>query len=80
MVVKVRSGNSKLWFPIPLTILFSDLTALFLPKMMEQSGVTMTRKQARKLVRATRKCLRRHRGLTLVEAESATGDWVKIKL
>ena len=80
MVVKVRSGNSKLWFPIPLTILFSDLTALFLPKMMEQSGVTMTRKQARKLVRATRKCLRRHRGLTLVEAESATGDWIEIKL
>lgn len=80
MVVKVRSGNSKLWFPIPLTILFSDLTALFLPKMMEQSGVAMTRKQARKLVRATRKCLRRHRGLTLMEAQTANGEWVEIKL
>lgn len=80
MRMKVRRGTMKLWFPMPLTILLNDLTALFLPKVMAHGGVTMTKKQARKLVRATRKCLRRHRGLTLVEAESATGDWVEIKL
>ena len=80
MKITVRSGNIKLWLPIPLTILFNHLTALFLPKVMEQGGVTMTNRQARKLMRATRKCLRRNRGLTLVEAESATGDWVEIKL
>lgn len=80
MRMKVRSGNIRLWFPMPLTILLNDLTALFLPKVMAHGGVTMTNRQARKWVRATRKYLRRHRGLTLLEAESATGDWLKIIL
>ncbi len=80
MKIKVRSGNIKLWFPIPTAIVFSDLTALFLPKMMEQSDVTITREQARKWMRELRKCMRRHRGLTLVEAQSTNGEWVEIKL
>lgn len=80
MKITVRSGNIKLWFPMPLTILLNDLTALFLPKVMERGGVTMTNRQARKLMRATRKCLRRHRGLTLMEAQTANGEWVEIKL
>lgn len=80
MIVKVRSDDIKLWFPIPMGWVFSDLTALFVPKIMEQNGVTITRKQARKLMRGIRKCTRRHRGLTLVEAQTADGDYVEIKL
>ena len=80
MIIKVRSDEIKLWLPIPITWVFSDLTALFVPKILEQNGVTMSQKQVRKLMRATRKCIRRHRGLTLVEAETTSGEYVEIKL
>ena len=80
MIVKVRSDEIKLWIPIPLGLVFNDLTAAFLPKIMEQNGMSITPKQARKLIRGIRKCQRRHRGLTLVEAETASGQSVEIKL
>lgn len=80
MIIKVRNDDGKLWIPVPIMWVFSDLTALFVPKIMEQNGVTITPKQARKLMRGMRKCFRRHRGLTLVEAETAYGQSVEIKL
>ena len=80
MVIKIRSEEIKLWIPVPMGLVFSDLTAAFLPKLMEQNGMTMTAEQARKLMRGIRKCRRRHRGLTLVEAETAYGQSVEIKL
>ena len=80
MIIKVRSDDVKLWIPVPTGLVFNDLTAALLPKIMEQNGMTITPKQARKLVRGIRKCQRRHRGLTLVEAETADGQCVEIKL
>lgn len=80
MIIKVRSNEIKLWIPVPLGLVFNDLTAALLPKIMEQNGMTITPKQARKLMRGLRKCRRRHRGLTLVEAETANGQYVEIKL
>ena len=80
MIIKVRSDDVKLWIPVPLGMVFNGLTAAFLPKLMEQNGMTITPKQARKLMRGLRKCQRRHRGLTLVEAETAYGQHVEIKL
>ena len=80
MFIKVRSDDIKLWIPVPLGLVFNDLTAAFLPKFMEQNGISMTPEQARKLMRGIRKCRRRHRGLTLVEAQTSTGQYVKITL
>lgn len=80
MIIKVRSEEIKLWIPIPLGVVFNDLTAAFLPKIMAQNGMTITPKQARKLIRGIRKCQRRHRGLTLVEAQTSGGQSVKITL
>ena len=80
MIIKVRSDEIKLWIPVPMGLVFSDLTAAFLPKLMEQNGMTMTPEQARKLMRGIRKCRRHHRGLTLLEAETAYGQSVEIKL
>ena len=80
MRIIIRSQGFKLWIPVPTGLLFSDLTAAFLPKIMEQNGMTITPEQARKLMRGIRKCKRRHRGLTLVEAQTANGDYVEIKL
>lgn len=80
MIIKVRSEEIKLWIPVPLGLVFNDLTAAFLPKIMAQNGMTITPKQARKLMRGIRKCRRRHRGLTLVDVQSAYGQSVEIKL
>ena len=80
MRIIVRSQGFKLWIPVPAGLLFSDLTAAFLPRIMAQNGVTITKEQAVTLMRGIRKCKRRHRGLTLVEAQTANGDYVEIKL
>ena len=80
MIIKVRSDDVKLWIPVPMGLVFNDLTAAFLPKIMEQNGMTITPKQARKLMRSICECQRRHRGLTLVEVQSAGGEYVEIKL
>ena len=80
MRIIVRSQGFKLWLPVPTGLLFSDLTAAFLPRIMAQNGVTITKEQAVTLMRGIRKCKRRHRGLTLVEAQTANGDYVEIKL
>ena len=80
MIIKIRNNEIKLWIPIPVGLFFNDLTAALLPKIMEQNGMTITPEQARKLIRGIRKCRRHHRGLTLVEAETAYGQSVEIKL
>lgn len=88
MTIKIRSDDIKLWIPVPTGLAFNDLTALLIPKIMVQNGVTITAensvaitpKQARKLMRGIRKCIRHHRGLTLVEVETADGQHVEITL
>ena len=80
MRIIVRSEDVNLRIPSPSSLIFSDLGALFLPKILGQNGVTITRKQAVKLCRAFRKCIRRHKGLALVEAATSGGQYVEIRL
>lgn len=80
MRITVRSGDFKLRIPIPTGLVLNDLTAGLVPKIMEQNGMTITTKQARKLIRAMKKYKRRHRDWTLVEVQSSRGDYVEIKL
>ena len=80
MRITVKSDEANLRIPIPTGLVFNDLTAALVPKFMEQNGVTITAKQARKFIRAMKKYKRRHRDWTLVEVQSADGDYVEIKL
>lgn len=80
MRIIVRSEEARFRIPIPSWLVFSDLSALFLPKILSQNGTEITRKQAVKLCRAFRKCIRHHKGLTLVEASTSTGQYVEIRL
>lgn len=80
MRIIVRNEDVKLWLPIPTAWIFNDFAAIFASRAVEQYGMTMTVPQARKLMRTIRECNRIHRGLTLLEAESADGGYVKIKL
>ena len=80
MRITVKSDEVNLCIPFPTGLVFNDLTAALVPKFMEQNGVMITAKQARKFIRAMRKFKRRHRDWTLVEVQSAEGDYVEIKL
>lgn len=80
MKITVRSDEVNLRIPIPTGLVFNDLTAALVPKLMAQNGMTITAKQARNFIRAMRKFKRRHRDWTLVEVQSAEGDYVEIKL
>lgn len=80
MRITVRSDEHRFRIPIPTGLVFNDLTAALAPKFMEQNGITITAKQARKVIRAMRKFKRRHRDWVLVEVQSADGDYVEVKL
>ena len=80
MKITVRSEGFNLRIPIPTGLIFNDLTAGLAPHFLEKNGVTITKKQARTFIRTLRKFKRRHRNWTLVEVESANGDYVEIKL
>ena len=80
MKITVRSDEVNLCIPFPTGLVFNDLTAAIAPKFLEQNGITITAKQARKVIRAMRKFKRRHRDWVLVEVQSADGDYVEVKL
>ena len=80
MRITVRSEEANLRIPIPTGLILNDLTAGLVPKFMEQNGITITTKQARKFIRAMKKYKRRHRDWVLVEVQSSDGDYVEIKL
>ncbi len=72
------SQNIRLWFPSRLAL--NSATALLLPEMMKQNGITITRKQAQAMVRAIHTCRRNNPGWKIVEVQSANGDHVEIAL
>ncbi len=80
MRITVRSGDTSLRIPIPTALILNNFTAGLVPQFMAQNGVTITKKQARKLVRAIRDSKRRLGNWVLVEAQTANGDYVEIKL
>ena len=81
MIIKVRSQDGpNLFIPIPTGLFCNRLTAGFAAKAMAQNGVTATPAQMVKLFRVIRKVKRRHPDWVLVEAESAEGDRVYVKL
>lgn len=87
MRVKIKyKPNQKipLYILIPNGLFLNPITALFLPKAVADSGIELTPAQARLLVKSLkctiRECKRKFPGLQLVEAESSSGESVKIKL
>lgn len=79
IVVKAAGGRDiKLLFPTG--IMCNSVMAGFLPKMLKQNGVTITRKQAVAMVKALNDYRHSHRDWNLVEVESSGGEYIEIKL
>lgn len=71
-------GCKRINFRLPSGLALNPVTAMFLPGIMKQNGVALTRKQALAIVRAINQYRRRHPDWKLVEVESTSGEYVEI--
>ena len=79
MKIQIKeAGGHKFTLPIPTGAVFGHLTAAFLPRTLEDNGVTITRKQAYQLLKELRRFKKSHPDWILVDIRSANGDTVKI--
>ena len=77
MTVFVKSGKLRLWFPVPLFVLW--LAPRVPEKYMPETGLTDC-KAARELYWALKQAHRDFPGLELVHVRSADGEEVIVKL
>lgn len=81
MKIVVRSvGAENVRIRLPSGLVLNPVTALFLPKLMQQNGLKMNGKQAQLLVKTIRQYRRSHPNWKLVEVKSANGDYVEVKI
>lgn len=71
-------GYKRIKLRLPSGLMLNPVSALFLPRLMKQNGITLTRKQAREMVRAINQYRRAHPDWKLVEVESTGGGHVEI--
>lgn len=79
IVIKSKQGKN-IRIPLPSVLVFNRFTAGLMPKYLKQNGLDISKKQARVFVKELHRFRRRHRDWVLVEVQSASGDYVKIKL
>jgi len=79
-IIVHSSGSQKINLRLPSGLALNPVSALFLPKIMEQNGIHMTRKQAFIMVKTINRYRRSHPDWNLVEVQAATGAYVKITI
>lgn len=77
-IVVNSPGCRRVNLRLPSGLALNPVTAMFLPGIMKQNGVTLTRKQALTMVRAINRYRRRHPDWKLVEVKSSGGAYVEI--
>ena len=65
---------------LPSGLLLNRFSAAFLPKLLAQNGLSITKEQARALVKELNRYRRRHRDWKLVEVQSVKGEYIQIKI
>jgi len=79
MKIVVRSQeNRDIHVQLPTGLILNPISALLLPKALQENGIVASRAQALALVRAINRYRRSHPGWVLVEVEGADGDYINI--
>ena len=79
MKIQIKeAGGHKFCLPIPTDAVFGHITAAFLPRALKDEDISITRKQAYRLIRELRRYKKSHPDWVLVDIESTNGDTVKI--
>ena len=80
IIVKDNDLRRPIRINLPTALVFNRFTALFAPLALKDSEVTVTRKQALRLIKELKRCKKRFPGWKIVEVESADGEKVEITL
>jgi len=80
MKITITGGDRDMCIPIPSALALNQLTALFLPGIMKQNGISMTRAQAAAFIRAINDYRRRHPEWVMVDITSGGGSRVEIRI
>ena len=65
---------------LPTGLVLNPLTSLFLPASLRKSGLDISQEQCARFIRELNDFRREHRDWVLVEVESASGEYVQIRL
>ena len=75
-----ESGGRIHQYVIPAGLLLNRATALMLPQVLENKGLTLTREQCIRLISVIRACRREHPDWKLAEIQSSDGYYIEISL
>lgn len=79
VIVKAKNGPN-LRLILPTGLILNRFAAGWVCKSMEINGMHLSKEQAVTFLQELKRYRRKHRDWVLVEAESANGDYVKVKL
>ena len=79
IVVKSNEGPN-IWLPIPSGLVLNQFVAGFAPQYLKEYGLDITKEQAILFVKALNQYRRKHPEWVMVEAQTSTGEYVKVKL
>ena len=80
MHIHVNDSNKNFRLTLPTGLVLNRFTALFIPRFLKNKGIKINRAKAVAFVKCLNRYRRSHKDWVLVEAESADGSFVKIKL
>ena len=79
IVVTTKEGPN-IWLPIPSGLVLNRFVAGFAARHLKQYGLHITKEQAVMFVKALNRYRHKHPEWVLLEVESSSGEYVKIKL
>lgn len=79
IVVKSDDGPN-IWLPIPSGLILNRFAAGVAPKYLKEYGIDITKEQAVAFIKELNRYRRKHPEWVLVEVQSSSGEYVKVKL
>lgn len=79
IVVKSNEGPN-IWLPLPSGLVLNRFVAGFAPQYLKEYGIDISKEQAVLFVKALNQYRHKHPEWILVEVESSSGEYVKVKL
>ena len=79
IVVTTKEGPN-IRLPIPSGLVLNRFVAGFAPQYLKEYGLDITKEQAISFVKALNRYRRKHPEWVLVEAQTSSGEYVKVKL
>ena len=79
IVVTTKEGPN-IWLPIPSGLVLNRFVGGFAARRLKEYGLNITKEQVVMFVKAINRYRHKHPEWVLVEVESSSGEYVKIKL